>query len=123
MISLKELNKHNYTTTPEIDANLQKLLTAINIVRANYSKPMIVTSGLRSIKDQKRINPKAMKSNHLTGCAVDIHDPKKELQEWCKANVSILEHAGLWCEAFEATPTWCHFQCVSPRSGNRFFKP
>lgn len=55
MISLKELNPKGYATTPEVDKNLEKLLLAINIIRSNWAKPMIVTSGLRSIEHHKAV--------------------------------------------------------------------
>jgi hypothetical protein len=64
-----------------------------------------------------------MKSRHLFGKAVDISDPKRELQAWCRTNEKLLEEIGLWCEDFNATPTWVHFQVESPKSGKRFFMP
>lgn len=123
MITLKELNPHNYPTTSEQDANLKTLLYRVNLIRTAYGKPMTVTSGLRSDADQARINPNAPKSKHLLGAACDISDPNRELQAWIKNNIDILENAELWCEAFESTPNWCHFQIFPPKSGNRFFKP
>lgn len=122
MITLKELNPHGYPTTPEIDINLQNLLAAVNEIRAAWGNPMTVTSGLRSQADQQRINPKAPKSNHLMGAAVDISDPNLELTKFLKANNSRrLVDAGLWCE--EGNTNWVHFQIVPPKSGNRWFKP
>ncbi len=121
----------------DIQANLAVLLERMNRVRGAYGKPMTVTSGLRTMEDHLRIyrgiaskkgvpfNPAAvpMKSKHLSGAAVDIFDPNKELQAWCKANESLLESAGLWMEDFGATPNWCHFQIYPPKSGKRFFLP
>jgi uncharacterized protein YcbK (DUF882 family) len=123
MITLKELNKNGYKTTPEQDANLAILLERMNKVRAAYGKPMTVTSGLRSDADQARINPKAPKSKHLLGQACDIKDPNGELDEWCKANVKLLEEIGLWIEDAAYTVGWTHFQIVGPKSGRRFFIP
>lgn len=123
MISLQELNPHNYPTTPEIEQNLKVLLERVNRIRMLWGQPMTVTSGLRSQADQNRINPNAPKSNHLIGAACDIYDPDRELQQWCKANEPALEQLGLWMEDFSATPTWCHFQCKAPKSGHRFFMP
>ena len=127
MITLKELNIHNYPTTPEIDANLQMLLEKINKVRTAYAIPMIVTSGLRSKVQQQDLiaqgKSNAPKSRHLTGEACDILDSDKALQKWCLENINLLEEFGLWCEDFSATPNWAHFQIVPPRSGNRFFIP
>lgn len=127
MISLKELNQHNYPTTPEIDKNLLVLLDRINIIREALGTPLTVTSGLRSLEQQQRLiaigKSTATHSRHLYGEAVDIGDSTGVLKAWVLDNVSLLESTGLWCEAFESTPTWVHFQIVPPTSGNRFFKP
>lgn len=118
--------------TPEIQKNLNDLLVKLNKVRALYGKPMIVTSGLRTMEDHLRIyrekgitDPKKipMKSRHLTGDAADFGDSKQELQKWCLANVKVLEEIGLYCEDFSATKNWVHFQQLPPKSGKRFFMP
>ncbi len=130
MISLSELNPHDFPTTPEIDSNLNKLLERVNVIREKWGKPMTVTSGLRSMEDHLRIyaqkgitDPKKipMKSKHLSGEAVDISDPDLELTQWLKDNPQHLLNAGLWCE--EGNSDWTHFQCVPPNSGNRWFLP
>jgi uncharacterized protein YcbK (DUF882 family) len=127
MIKLEELNKRKYTTTPMIESNLKELCRRLNIIRKAYGKPMIVTSGLRSEKQQAELikagKSNAPKSKHLTGNAADIYDPDKSLAKWCMENVKVLEDAGLWCEHPDYTPNWVHFQILPPRSGNRFFKP
>jgi uncharacterized protein YcbK (DUF882 family) len=105
----------------EIKENLEELLEKINKIRDLYGKPMTVTSGLRSMADHKRIyaakgitdeSKIPMKSKHLYGQAVDISDPNKELQNWCKQNESELKDIGVWLEDFAATKNWCHFQIV-----------
>lgn len=112
--------------------NLAILLDKINEVRYAYGKAMTVSSGYRSMADHLRIYAEKgitdqskipMKSRHLSAAAVDIFDPKKELQKWCNENVEKLEEIGLWMEAFSATPNWVHFQIFPPKSGNRFFNP
>lgn len=123
MISAKELNPKGYPTTDERAANLAELLVRVNKIRAAWGKPMTITSGLRSSADQARINPSAPKSKHLIGAACDILDGDGSLKKWIKANVSLLETVGLWCEDFSATPTWLHIQIVPPKSGKRFFIP
>ena len=135
MITMKELlgGKYQYDNlTMETRRNLDELLERVNKVRKAWAKPMTVTSGLRSIEDHMRIYAAKgitdikkipMSSRHLTGRAVDIADPKRELQAWCKANEKCLEEAELWMEDFTATPTWCHFQTVAPLSGKRWFLP
>lgn len=143
MISLKELlSGHNISDVPlEHQHNLEILLERVNKIRSAYGKPMTVTSSYRSTQDHLRIystkaskagvefDPKKvpMKSNHLTGSACDFSDPKQELQAWCLVNVSILEEVGLWCEAFEYTKNWVHFQ-IKPYGSwvegkSRFFRP
>ncbi len=129
MITLKEIVK-DAVPTEEQSSNIIVLLERINKIRAVYGKPMVVTSGLRDMKNhlriyrEKGITDKSkipMKSKHLIGQAVDILDDKGELMEWCKLNQTILEAVGLWCE--EGTVGWVHFQTVPPKSGRRFFNP
>jgi uncharacterized protein YcbK (DUF882 family) len=99
--------------------NLQNMVTKV----AGFYWPFVVNSGYRSPSDQQRINPKAMKSNHLTGSAVDLRDADGTLKELLKNNVDLLEECQLWCEDFKHTPTWVHLQILPPRSGKRFFIP
>jgi len=125
MITLQELNRHDYHTTPEIDDNLLELQRRLNIVRLQYNQPMLVTSGLRSEYQQQLIadgKSTATKSKHLTGQAADISDDGA-IKPWVLANVPLMEEVGLWMETFDATPNWVHFQTVAPNSGNRFFNP
>jgi uncharacterized protein YcbK (DUF882 family) len=133
-ITLKELNPKNFPTTPEIDANLLDLLDKVNAVLTAIGGAYYVTSGLRTIADQKRIYADIarkkglglayrvpMGSQHLFGCAVDIADADGKLYEFCLDNIQLLERVGIWCEA--GTVGWTHMQSKAPGSGNRFFKP
>lgn len=101
--------------------NLQDLIDKVNAL--GYTPSMRASSCLRSIEDQQRINPKAMGSSHLYGCAIDIKDPNGELKVWVKKNKSKLVELGLWCESPEYTVGWIHLQTIRPASGNRFFIP
>lgn len=134
MITFNELIKGNFINDIPIEHqhNLEILLKRVNMVRAAYGKPMMVTSGYRSLQDHIRIysmkgitdrSKIPMKSKHLYGQAVDFSDPKGELQAWCKANEALLVQAGLWMEDFSATPNWIHFQILPPASGKRWFLP
>lgn len=125
MISFKELIGDILINDIDIETqhNLEDLLKKINIVRTAWDKPMIVTSGLRTMQDQLRINPKAPKSKHMTGQAVDIYDPDGFLKEWVKKNIAMMEAIGFWFEDFAYTKTWVHFQTQAPLSGRRFFIP
>jgi hypothetical protein len=114
----------------EIQKNLAILLPRINLIRTAWGKPMIVTSGLRTLADHLRIYKEKgitdpakipMKSRHLIGAAVDVSDPKLELTTWLKAVESRLEDAELWCE--QGNKNWVHFQIIPPASGNRWFLP
>ena len=88
--------------------NLEDLCRKVNAL--NYTPPMYATSCLRSIKDQKRINPSAMGSSHLYGCAVDISDPKGELSRWLQVRIVQLAECGLWMENPDKTKGWTHLQ-------------
>lgn len=123
MITVRDLNPHNYDTTPEQDARLLDLAEKLNMVQIAYGKPMSVTSGLRSLEDQMRINPKAPKSKHLLGAAADIADVDGDLKKFVLANLDLIAKIGLYMEDFASTPTWVHFQIISPASGRRIFKP
>lgn len=134
MITINELlsNQASFDSLDKkVQDNLKELHKRINIVRLAYGKPMIVTSGLRTLKHHLEIYarkgiypPKVpMKSNHLSGRAVDFSDADGKLKAWVKDNIKLMEEVGLWLEDFSATKTWCHFQINPPKSGNRFFLP
>lgn len=134
MITMNELLSNQATFDSldnDVQENLNQLFLKVNIVRKEYGKPMIVTSGLRTKKHHLEIYarkgiypPKVpMKSNHLFGRAVDFADGDGKLKKWILENIALMEEIGLWMEDFNATKTWVHFQINPPKSGNRFFKP
>lgn len=138
MISFTELlNGNKFNVLPkDHQRNLETLLYRMNKIRMEYSQPMTVTSGYRSLEDHLRIYKNKgitdqskipMKSKHLSGQAVDISDPNGHLQEWCKANQTLIRQVGLWMEDFSFTKTWVHFQCVPYGSfklgGSLWFRP
>lgn len=133
-IQLKELLKdYDFSKqSKEVQDNLLTLLERLSKIRSSYGKPMTVTSGLRTKEDQIRIykakgitdlSKIPMGSKHLVGAAADILDLRQELQQWCIKNEKMLADVGLWCEKFDYTKTWVHFQCYPPKSGARFFIP
>lgn len=67
-----EINPNNYDLTQEQKDNLQKLISKMDVVRDLLGKPIKPTSCVRSAADQARINPKAPKSAHLEGLAIDF---------------------------------------------------
>lgn len=101
--------------------NLEDLIRKVNAL--GYQPPMRASSCLRSIKDQQRINPKAMGSSHLYGAAVDIADADGKLKAWLKANPNKLVECGLWMEHPDYTKSWCHLSSQMPKSGKRVFIP
>lgn len=101
--------------------NLEDLCRKVNAL--GYTPPMVATSCLRSIKDQKRINPKAMGSSHLYGAAVDIADKDGKLKAWILKNPTVLTYNGLWMEDPAYTKGWVHLSIYMPKSGRRIFIP
>lgn len=109
-----------YPLTPESKKNLDKLLSAVNRLRAFYGKPMIVTSGYRPGKYNKAAGG-AGRSCHLTCEAVDFADADGKLKEWCSTNLDKLEACQLYMEHPANTPSWVHLQIRPTKS--RIFKP
>lgn len=109
-----------YPLDAKLEANLKKLLIAVNKLRELYGKPMIVSSGYRPGKYNKAAGG-AKNSSHLTCEAVDFKDHDGALKAWI--TVDILKQCGLWQEEPSRTPTWLHVQIRSIPSGSRVFKP
>jgi uncharacterized protein YcbK (DUF882 family) len=143
-ITMEEILKDAKLENQEkyIQDNLKKLLEKLNIFRAKYAKPLIITSGLRTKDDQRRIykekaakkqfpfengiydeNKVPMKSKHIEGLAVDFSDPDGALKKWVLDNMAFCEKEGFYFEDFETTKNWLHIQIVPPLSGKRIFKP
>lgn len=114
--------------------NIEELLKRVNKLRQFWGKPMIVTSGYRTMQDhlriysQKGITDKKlipMQSKHLQGLAVDFADPKGALYDYLLLDPQVLEECDLWAES--GTKGWVHVQCVPFASykpgGTRWFKP
>jgi hypothetical protein len=63
-------------------------------------------------------------SLHMTGQAIDLHDPDGKIARWCMEGThKALSDLGLWLEHPDFTPGWCHLQTKPPPSGNRVFRP
>lgn len=138
MISMRELLSGNLISDVPLDhqRNLEELQRRLNVIRAKWAKPMIVTSGYRGLQHhidiyrglaRKKGIPFSqmkvpLKSRHLSGQAADISDPDGSLHDWCKENERLLEEVGLWCEEKDSEKR-VHFQIVPPGSGKRFFLP
>lgn len=109
-----ELDAVTLRNTDEMVARLNKL---------GYAPPMYASSFLRSLADQKRINPKAMGSCHLYGAAVDVSDPDGKFAAWLMIMEEKLVECGLWMENPKKTPGWVHLQMFAPKSFKRVFNP
>lgn len=112
-----------YPLTPELEANLELLLIALNAFRRAYGKFMVVSSGYRPPEINKGVAGAAKRSNHMLCLACDFKDTDGSLGAWCLANLKVLEECGLYLEHPSATRGWVHLQVVAPRSGNRVFYP
>ncbi len=138
-LTIKEIigSKVDWDSLPsEIQQNLFTLRSAVSLIRKLYNKPLTVSSGLRTMEDHLRIykakgitdkSKIPVKSKHLLGAAVDIADPKQELQAFILKNKHLLEDCELWVEDFSVSRTWVHLQCqpfASWKPGkSRFFRP
>lgn len=60
-------------------------------------------------------------SKHKTAHAVDVYDPKNELDDLLTDE--LLTSCGLYREHPDDTPGWTHLQDVPPGSGRHTFKP
>lgn len=109
--------------TAEISSNLDRLLIAINKVRAAYGLPMIVASGWRPPSLNASTPGAATHSKHMLGLAVDIEDKDGKLMKWVLNNLKLMQELGLYLEDFRWTPNWVHFGLGAPGSGKRIFVP
>lgn len=131
MISENEITKGK-EVPPELQENLKILLERVNKLRSLWGKPMIVTSGYRSMLEhleiyrKKGIAPEKvpLHSHHLYCEACDFADEDGSLKAFVKANdYQVLKDCELWMEDGSTTTNWCHVQIVPPKSGQREFMP
>lgn len=133
-ITFKELlGSHTIAEVPIAhQQNMQELLKRLEPVREAWNKPMVVTSGYRSLEEHYRIysmkgTPRdkvPLQSAHLYGMAVDIADEGLLLTDWLKhdrVGCTMLQAHNLYCE--EGNKNWVHFSTRAPKSGHRWFLP
>ena len=71
----------------------------------------------------------APESSHKKAAGVDVCDPSNALDRWIdlyelpNGDNSKLKAYGLYREAPDATPGWCHLTTRAPGSGRRTFRP
>lgn len=132
MVTFREIIGHSSIADIPIahQHNLEELLKKVNLLRTAWGKPLIVSSGYRSMQDhlriygQKGITDRSkipMKSAHLRGDACDLVDSDGSLYAWAFSNQDKLAEWGLYCES--GTVGWLHAQQTPPKSGSRFFYP
>ena len=130
MITREEILKGE-KCPPELEENLKILLEKVNKLRQLWNKPMIVTSGFRTMEHHIQVyrdkgitglDKIPMKSKHLYCQAVDISDTEFKLTQFCKDNEDKMEEIGIWFED-DMSVKRLHIQSVPPKSQNRWFKP
>lgn len=96
--------------TPEIRENASRLIKVVNelLEELGVTTSVRVSSGWRPSAINSRTPGAASKSYHLTGLAIDLHDPDGELDKLIMDRHTLLNKAGLWHEHPESTPGWCH---------------
>jgi len=120
--------------TEEIKSNIDDLTERCNkliglmelagvVFYKNPSTKSIVSGATLGGFRPKNSSVGASRSNHKIGKAVDIFDPKNEIDEFCMNNLALLEQCGIWIEHPSATEKWSHWQSVPPKSGRRVFYP
>jgi hypothetical protein len=110
----------DHPLSSEQEANLIKLLEAINGLREAYGKPMHISSLYRPAGINAAVGG-AKKSAHLECLACDFVDQTGEIDEFCLDNLKLLESLGLYLESPNHTVGWSHVQ-IRPTK-NRVFIP
>lgn len=133
MITASELNPKQHKLTKEQAKNQDVLLYKMCVFRFIYGKPMVGTSGVRSMDEHIDIYRRKgvdlenipMGSKHLAGAAWDVLDEDGSLMSFCIGNEHILKRIGLWVE--QGTKGWVHFQALPYGSWSKektmFFLP
>lgn len=106
----------------EQEANLIKLLSAMNEVRKAFGSPLVVSSGYRPAAINAAVGG-AKRSNHMQCLAVDFRDTDGRVAKWCLANLDLLKKLGMYMEDPRWTKGWVHLQIVAPGSRKRIFIP
>lgn len=129
--------KSHKDVTPGRYANAQRLLVKVNslmtIASANGIEFTInpKTNSQVSGDTNGGFRPQdckigAPQSAHKQGLAVDIYDPKGEIDEWLnhsKEAREAIRDLDMYFEAMSATVGWSHWSILKPASGKRFFFP
>lgn len=125
--------------TPERLANIDRLLKAVNRLIQEGMKCGVIFPVNKATNSQVAgetyggFRPQdcpigAPKSAHKEGLAVDLYDPKGEIDTWIFESLEAKEIyenplINLYFEHPSATLGWCHVSLKKPASGKRFFFP
>ena len=119
MIKLSEIAKGQAIPAEYLE-NLYDLWNKINNIRSAYGKPMVITSGYRTVEWEKK-QGRSGKSDHCKCKAIDVYDPDKDLAKWVHEHEQLLKYNQLWVEHTDYTKNWVHFT-TQPKS-QLFFIP
>lgn len=120
-MNLSDLNPNCYQLELDQYQNLIKLILKVNTLFKDFDGELKVTSGIRSLKDQERVDPNHPKSAHLTGQAVDILDTDGKIWEYVKKNIITMNTLELYAENKAPNDPHVHLQTRRPKSGNTIF--
>lgn len=109
--------------TEQISDNADLLVEKLNVLRAAYGHPMIISSGFRPPPVNASTANAAPKSKHMECLAADVQDLDGKFWAWCFTNLDLLTATGCYLEDRRWTPTWVHVQIVAPPSRKRIFIP
>lgn len=141
MISISDYfgkyGKDHKDVTPACYANAQRLLIKVNslmaIAMANGIEfPVNPKTGSQISGDANGgFRPQdcpigATGSAHKRCMAIDIYDPKGDIDHWLNHTPEAREaikDLDMYFEAMSATVGWSHWSILKPASGNRFFFP
>ncbi len=110
-----------YPLSDTLKTNMSVLLNRLDVLRHDWGKPMIISSGYRPGRFNKAAGG-APSSAHMTCEAVDIQDRDGELAKFLSEE-GLLASYGFYMENPSRTPGWCHLQTRATKSGNRIFMP
>lgn len=130
---------HSTECSPNIEDNALRTVAIVNGLLANCARFGVVppinpggdfagsqlNSGWRPPSINTCTAGASPTSMHMTGEAVDLHDPAGELDAFLMTPEGqfLLTDLGIWMESPDKTPGWCHVQTRPPKSGNRVFVP
>jgi hypothetical protein len=124
MITLQEMMGNNDydSLSDELKKNAEETLRRVNLFRAEYGVPMIVTSGYRTPEHNIAIGG-SKNSAHCQCQAIDFKDNDGKIKEFIAKDLQVLERCDLYMEDPSVTKTWVHLSIRPTKSGNRVFMP